>query len=175
MPLINYTVKRQPTKNKMNHEHSINSCFKKCFSMDFPPQQNNNNKSLTWLEIRIVWAPLKLTVNRYSVVFKAQPSCKTFYWTASHSEETWPPHQGHSCCFSPVSTELSKAVTCPLRPRVWESVNKAESVKKTAAHTTRTGQPGHFLFLIFQTGIMRSLSHQALQMLDLTQDMGFKT
>lgn len=81
---------------------------------------------------------LTMTMNRYSVVFKAQLSCKTFYGAASYSEEAMLLLDHHikltlSSFSSYVTKELSMVLTCLLRSNLFflcASINVAESVKR---------------------------------------------
>lgn len=122
---------------------------------------------------------LTSNVNRYSVVFKARLNCKTFYVTATHSEEAMLLLDHHikvmlSVFSSCVTMELSMAVghmsAMVKRASMWQRV-----LKDCSAYREIRSARSPFISNFPQTGIMRALSHQGIQMWDLTQDMGFKS
>lgn len=97
---------------------------------------------------------LAVTTNRYSVVFGAQLSCKTFYRTDIYSEEAIPLLDRHVkltlFIFLSVDKRAFHAVTCPPRSKVSASISVVRSVKRLATLSTlRLGQLGHLLRLIF--------------------------
>lgn len=83
---------------------------------------------------------LAVTTDRYSVVFGAQLSGKTFYRTDMYNEEAIPLLDHHIKLMLFIFLSMDKrafhAVTCPPRSKVSASISVVRSVKRLATLST---------------------------------------